>query len=318
MASPALVRGNHSLAFLTLLLLLALIGGELCLAGYTLAGGWGSGGRWGSGGQAGFFATSALALLVATAIQIRAAWALFCQSGSGPALGTILRGGFAGACAAYVLCLLVGPVAGIATLWAGCTALLGSIMLVPLAANPQTLDRWRKLIEARTPRRIGLAVYHAALGLVVAEALLRGYRLLETAEQVRLAAASGPAVRSLTSAGTEQSGTEPAGFQSIGTQRAGTQRAGADRRGRACCAWQSSTDYRSAMPTVKPSFPRRSFPRTPVWKSFASAAWRLRAENQLRAEARSAPPRPGFGDDLARARAQADAVGRQRIRLALA
>jgi hypothetical protein len=93
-----------------------------------------------------------------------------------------LRSLLVAGCAAYGIGLLVGPTAGVALVSAGCFALLGSVTLLPLTAAPQTLDQWRKWVEAKRPRQVGLAVYHATLALVAAEALLRGVHLFDRAE----------------------------------------------------------------------------------------------------------------------------------------
>ena len=83
MASPALVRGNHSRAFLTLLLLLALIGGELCLAGYTFGLRLGLGRPLGLGRTGRFLRHELSRVSWPRPFKIATAWALFCQSGSG-------------------------------------------------------------------------------------------------------------------------------------------------------------------------------------------------------------------------------------------
>jgi hypothetical protein len=188
MASPALVRGDHSRSFPILLLLLLAIAGELCLAAsallHCIAG----------QSRTNFFATAGVLLSLAAIVQFRAACSVFQHRASARLLPArkFLRALFVSAGLSYGIGLAVGPVAGIGLLWAGCFALFASITLLPLAANPQTVERWRKLVEQAAPRRVGLAVYHTLLALTIAEALLRGYRALDAAAPLTMATASEP------------------------------------------------------------------------------------------------------------------------------
>ena len=87
---------------LTLLLLLAAVGGELCLAGYWLA-------ASSSAERAGLYATGALLLIAAAAIDARAAWALLRHPVAPPTIGGLLQAMLVAAWAAYGLCLAIGP-----------------------------------------------------------------------------------------------------------------------------------------------------------------------------------------------------------------
>jgi hypothetical protein len=189
MASPAHVRRDHSRSFPILLLLSLTIAGDVCLGGYALSkciAGW---------SRPNYFATASLLIGVATIVQFRAACCVFrCGASDGRiSAKNSFRALLIGACAAYGIALAIGPAMGIGLLWAGCFALFGSLTLLPLAANSQTVERWRKLMQQAAPRRVGVAVYHAVLALVLAEALLRGYRAFDSTAFHKVAAASQPA-----------------------------------------------------------------------------------------------------------------------------
>ncbi len=185
MSLPAPGRGNPSRRMLTLLLLALAIFAELSGSGYALT-------NWIAEPQApSYFATASLLLCLAAVVQFRMACSIF-RGSSNPAGLSVADGArvlFVSGCSSYGLGLILGPVAGIGLLCVGCFALLGSITLLPLAAKPQTVDEWRKLVQSKRPRRVGLAVYHALLALVATEALLRGHRLLEGAALFRSATA---------------------------------------------------------------------------------------------------------------------------------
>ena len=200
MASPAHVRGDHSRSFPILLLLSAAIVGELWLGGSAL--------MHCIAGQLrpNYFATAGLLLSLAAVGQFRVACCIFLHRARADVLPPrkVLRGLFVSGCVSYGIALAVGPVLGIGLLWTGCFALLGSITLLPLTANPQTVERWRKLVQQTVPRRVGLTVYHTMLAVTIAESVLRGYRALDTAAPCKIAAADQPV------ANAEPSATAPA------------------------------------------------------------------------------------------------------------
>ena len=186
MASPALVRGDHSRSFPIWPLLLLAIAGELSLGVFALSH------CFGPRPEPNYFATAGVLLSLAAIVQFRIVCAVFrhgaCAGWLTPS--KFLRAVLVSAGLSYGVGLAVGPVAGIELLSAGCFALLGSITLLPLAANSQTVERWRKLVQQQAPRRIGLVVYYTVLMLALAEASLRGYRALDAAAVFTIANAN--------------------------------------------------------------------------------------------------------------------------------
>jgi hypothetical protein len=101
-----------------------------------------------------------------------------------------LRWFFVGGCLSYGVALAIGPRPGVEFAFAASLGIWLSIVLLPLTATPQTLERWRKLIEQRTPRRVAVAVYHTLLLLTLSEAALRGCHSVQTLQPLSAAAAS--------------------------------------------------------------------------------------------------------------------------------
>ncbi len=78
---------------------------------------------------------------------------------------------------AYVTTLAVGPLPRAVWPWAAASSAWYTLLLLPLAAPPMVVDRWRRWSQLRAGRRLSWLVYTASLTLVASESLLQAYRL---------------------------------------------------------------------------------------------------------------------------------------------
>ncbi len=80
---------------------------------------------------------------------------------------------------AYLAVLAIGPLPRAVWPWAAATSTWYTLLLLPLAAPPQIVDRWRRWSQIRAGRRLSWLIYTASLVLVGSETLLQAYRLAE-------------------------------------------------------------------------------------------------------------------------------------------
>ena len=78
-----------------------------------------------------------------------------------------------GAFLAYLIAAAIGPARNIEYVFLAAVAAWITVLLLPLAASPQTVANWQKWSQLRTPRRLGWLVVASLALLVVSEAGLR-------------------------------------------------------------------------------------------------------------------------------------------------
>jgi len=135
-----------------------------------------------------------LLLIAAGLLQARLAWRLFCQSSAAAKQRApwrlLMRGLLVSAVVSYAVAILFAPRPGTEFVFAAALSSCCTVLLLPLAATPQTLEGWRKLIESRTPRKLGWLVYTGAVLLTAAELGLRGFEGLTTSDPLGQPSAS--------------------------------------------------------------------------------------------------------------------------------
>jgi hypothetical protein len=79
---------------------------------------------------------------------------------------------------AYLAALVVGPLPYVTCAWLAGIALWQSMLMLPLAASNRVLDDWRRISQARMPRRLSWLIVAPLALLVSCELALRAYCLV--------------------------------------------------------------------------------------------------------------------------------------------
>jgi hypothetical protein len=82
-----------------------------------------------------------------------------------------------GAVLAYLMALVLGPVRYIAWAWIAAVCGWQTLLLLPLAASPGTLEGWRRWTHGHAARRLAWLIYASILILIAAELGLRAHRV---------------------------------------------------------------------------------------------------------------------------------------------
>lgn len=89
--------------------------------------------------------------------------------------GVFWKSLFVGIVLCYAGSLLLGPDPATPFVFVSAVSLWYTLLLLPIAVNPQILETWKRISQRKIPRRSAAFVYHALLLLVCAELALRGY-----------------------------------------------------------------------------------------------------------------------------------------------
>ena len=85
---------------------------------------------------------------------------------------------FVGLVVCYLAALVPGPDLGTPYAFAAAVSVWYSFMLLPIAANPQVLETWKRLAQRKILRRSAAVVYYSLAFAVASELSLRGYALI--------------------------------------------------------------------------------------------------------------------------------------------
>jgi len=96
----------------------------------------------------------------------------------------------AGAFGAYLLTLCLGPAPNLVWAWVALVAAWHTVLLLPLAATPQVLEKWHEWTQRHTPRRSGGLVVASMAMLVCGEMTLRGLQWIRQSSVETVAAPS--------------------------------------------------------------------------------------------------------------------------------
>jgi hypothetical protein len=122
----------------------------------------------------------------------------------------------AAAFAAYLAALAVGPVHSLGWAWLAAVAVCHTLVLLPLAATPKTVDIWRRWTQGRAQRRLSWLVAATILLMVSAEAGLQIWQYsiqqgwfsrATDAALIASAAPSGPALHTISLSPTDPIGS---------------------------------------------------------------------------------------------------------------
>lgn len=89
--------------------------------------------------------------------------------------GVFWKSLFVGIGLCYAGSLMLGPDPSTPCLFVSAISVWYTLLLLPIAANPQILETWKRISQRKIPRRSAAFVYHALLLAVTAELSLRAY-----------------------------------------------------------------------------------------------------------------------------------------------
>ncbi len=128
-------------------------------------------------------APAGLILLAMSVAQFRVAWLGWPKPQSHSAASALkcwnfMRRLLTGSVGAYVTCLAIGPIPYIECAWLTMLVVWYTLLILPLAASPKTIEGWRKWLQGQTARRLNWLVSASVLLVIGAEAGLQIQNLL--------------------------------------------------------------------------------------------------------------------------------------------